>query len=68
MDKLWRRLWFSEPVVFVGALVSSWTALATFDRVSDGFYVPTWGYVAATVLVPFLTILVRGNVTPINDG
>lgn len=68
MNKLWRKLWYSESVVFVGALVSAWTALAAFDVASDGFYVPVWGYVTAAVLVPFLTILVRGNVTPVNDG
>jgi len=68
VNKLWRKLWFSEPVVFVGALVSAWTALAAFDKTNDAFTLPLWGYAAATVLVPFMTILVRGNVTPINDG
>ena len=68
MKNLWHKLWYTEPVVFVGALVSGWTALAAFDVANDGFNLPLWTYAVAAVLVPAMTILVRGNVTPINDG
>ena len=68
MKKLWHKLWYSEPVVFVGALVSGWAALVALSEATDGFTLPLWSLAIAAVIIPVLTILVRGNVTPINDG
>ena len=64
MRNVWRKVWYSEPVVFVGALTSGWTAVAAFDKASTEFDIPVWGYVVATATVPILTGLVRGKVTP----
>ena len=64
MKDAWRKIWYSEPVVFVGALTSGWTAVAAFDKASTEFDIPVWVYVVATGLVPVLTGLVRGKVTP----
>lgn len=68
MKDLWKKVWYSEPVVFVGSIASGWTALTAFDKATDDFAVPLVAYIVATVALPILTGLVRGNVTPINDG
>lgn len=64
MIALWRRIWAGEPVVIVGALTSGWTAVAAFDVASNEFAIPIGVYVAAAVLVPVLTVLARGKVSP----
>lgn len=68
MKDLWRKIWYSEPVVFVGSITAAWTAVAAFDKATDSFSIPLWIYIVATVAVPLLTGLVRGNVTPVNNG
>lgn len=68
MKDLVGKLWYSEPVVFVGGLASSWAAIVAFDEASDAFSIPLWCYIVAVPVLAFLTPVVRGNVTPINDG
>ena len=63
MKDLWRKIWYSEPVVFVGSLVSAWLAVVAFDQASDGWEIPLWIYVVAVPLVAFLTGITRRQVT-----
>jgi len=62
MKDLWKRIWYSEPVVFVGSLVAAWLALVTLDQAVDTWEIPLWIYIVATLLVPFLTKVTRGQV------
>ncbi len=64
MKDLWKRVWYSEPVILIGSLVGGWTALTAFDKATDDFSLPLWSYITATALIPILTGLVRGKVTP----
>lgn len=68
MKDLWKKIWYSEPVVFVGSLAAAWAAIVAFDEASDSFAIPLWVYILAVPVLAFLTPVVRGNVTPINDG
>ena len=64
MKELWRKIWYSEPVVFVGSLVAAWVAVVAFDQAADSWEIPLWIYVLAVPLVAFLTGVTRQQVTP----
>ena len=64
MRELWRRIWGSEPVVFVGALVAAWSAIVALDQASEGWAIPVWVYIVAVPAVAFLTAVTRSSVTP----
>ena len=61
---LWRRIWYSEPVVFVGSLVSAWVAVVAFDKAMDTWEIPLWLYIFAIPTTAFLTAVTRQQVTP----
>ena len=63
MKDLWKRIWYAEPVVFVGSLVSAWLAIVAFDQAADGWEIPLIGYVIAVPLTAFLTAVTRNQVT-----
>lgn len=64
MRDLWKKIWHSEPVVFVGSLMSAWLAVVAFDQGTDAFEIPLWIYVAAIPVGAFLTGVTRQQVTP----
>ena len=66
MRDLWQRIWYAEPVVFVGAIVSAWLAVVAFDQGMDAWEIPLWLYVVAIPLTAFLTAVTRQKVTPVD--
>jgi hypothetical protein len=64
MINLFKRIWYSEPVVLVGALVAGWSAIVAYDQADDAWAIPVWVYIVAVPLVAFLTRITRRNVTP----
>jgi hypothetical protein len=67
MRNLWNRIWNSEPVVFVGAVVSAWMALVAFDQGIESWEIPLWAYIVAVPVTAFLTGITRQQVTPVDN-
>lgn len=63
MKDLWKRIWYSEPVLFVGALSAAWLALVAVDQANESWKLPLWTYIAAAPVVAFLTYITRETVT-----
>jgi len=68
MKKLWDRIWNAEPVIFSGALATTWTGVVTFDKVSDDFSINVWIYVIMIAVTIFLTAITRNQVEVSNDS
>ena len=65
MIHLLKRIWNAEPVVLVGSLASSWTAIVAFDQVDDSWMIYSWVYIVAVPLMAFLTTITRRSVSPV---
>lgn len=64
MKKLWNRIWNAEPVVFTGAIATTWTAVVTFDKANTELNINIWVYIIMIVVTVFLTAITRNQVTP----